>query len=1032
MNKLLYLFLSLMISTGAFAQSLTYTLTTPPCNNDGILTANFTGLTPPITVDWHTYGVSATTITHTITGMTDALTSYSGGPVYVIATDGSGTAYNYYSGAPPFSFATYATPAACPMLGSATVTVSGGTSPYTYSWFNTSTMVTVGTTSSVSVPGGTYGVTITDAAGCVYGSLVDDSATVYVYSVASFSVNTTTTPANCTNGTATVVSAPGSTPPLSYWWSTGATTSSITGLIMGTYRVIVTDATGCSSDSTYVYVPQSVTINTPITPTPATCTSADGAVIAFGSGGVPPYTYIWSNGATTQSQTGLTAGSYGVTTTDANGCWGSAGTYVSSSTPITVTYSSTPSLCTSSTGTAALTPTGGTAPYTYLWYTSPVQTTATATSLAPGNYNFKVTDAVGCVRTGAVTVAPVSVINGSFTSTSPLCTTSTGAASVTATGGVAPYTYVWNTGATSSSISSLPAGYYSVIITDAMSCHVNRYLTLHSYSPVGTSLSSTPASCIFASDGIMSVTAFGGTSPYTYSWTGGGTTATVTGKPTGDYWVYVTDATGCTASRYNHLGYNPAGTACYCTISGIVYNDLNGNCTQDSGEPGINHIQIYCSGIGYTYTDATGHYSFKVPSGSYTITETVNTMHPLSTCQVNNIPVTATAAAGCIIPVNFANSVATIHDMAISTWDYNWPVPGNTFHQITLITNQGTVTEAASIAGYKPDGQLLAPSFVPTTLFSGSPYYYSTGSAMPSLSAGSSQTVYANYLVPTTIPLGTSVVFKDSTANAAPMSNWLTDYSPWDNIDYSTSTVVASYDPNFKEVSPKGTGPNGDISYSDSVLEYMVHFQNTGSWYAQNIVVIDTLDNDLEWTSLKPVYASAHCEIRLSQVGSYKIAKFIFDNINLPAQSMDDLRSNGMFTYKIKTKSGLPLGTQFTNRASIYFDYNEPILTNTTKNTIATPSHDGVANIVNQYGSFVIYPNPASQSFNAVINSDAGATAEMILCDVTGKVLMNKNLDLKKGTQTISTDASQLAPGLYFVTLNENGKTATQKLVIMK
>jgi uncharacterized repeat protein (TIGR01451 family) len=1029
MNRLLYLFLSLVVSTGAFAQTVSFSLTTAPCNNDGVLTANFTGLTPPITVNWHTSGATATTITHTITGLTDALTSYSGGGLYVTATDGSSTAYGMYAGAPPFMFSVATIPGACPVLGSATVTVSGGTSPYTYSWFNTSTMSTVGTTNPISLPTGSYGVTITDAAGCVYGSLVDDSGSAYIYSMAAYSVSTTTTPANCTNGTAAVVPGSGGTAPYSYLWSTGATTSSITGLIMGTYTVMVTDAIGCSAMG-WASVSQSITINTPITPTPATCTNADGAVIVFGAGGTPPYTYLWSNGATTASQTGLASGSYGVTVTDANGCWGSGNTYINTSTPVTVTFSSSPSLCTSPTGNATLTPAGGTAPYTYLWYTTPVQTTSTATSLAPGMYNFKVTDAVGCTRTGIVTVAPVSVINGSFLGTSPLCTTSTGAVALTASGGVTPYTYVWNTGATTSSITGVPAGYYSVTITDAMSCHVTKGYPLSSHSPLTTALSSTPASCIFANDGSMTLAVTGGTTPYTYSWTSGGTTATVSGLGTGNYWVHVTDATGCTANNYNYLGYNAAGTSCYCTISGTVYNDLNGNCTQDSGEPGIQHIQIYCSGIGYTYTDATGHYSFKVPSGSYTISEAVSTIYPLSSCQLNNIPVTASASSGCVLPVNFANSVATIHDMHIATWDYSMAVPGNTYTQITLIENNGTVTESAPLASYKPDGQLLAPSFVPTTLFSGSPYYYNTGSALLSMTPGGSQTVYANYLVPTDIPLGTSVVFKDSTANVAPMSNWLTDYSPWDNVDFTIANVVGSFDPNFKEVSPKGIGPNGNITYGDSVLEYMVHFQNTGSWYAQNIVVIDTLDNNLEWTSLKPTYYSANCVVTVSQVGTYKIAKFTFNNINLPAQSMDDLRSNGMFTYKIKTKSGLAMGTQFRNRASIYFDYNEPILTNTTLNTIAFDQ--SVANFSGKYGSFVIYPNPASQSFNSVINSDDNTAAEMILCDVTGKILMNKTVALHTGTQTINTDASQLAPGLYFVTLNQNGKIATQKLVIMK
>jgi uncharacterized repeat protein (TIGR01451 family) len=290
---------------------------------------------------------------------------------------------------------------------------------------------------------------------------------------------------------------------------------------------------------------------------------------------------------------------------------------------------------------------------------------------------------------------------------------------------------------------------------------------------------------------------------------------------------------------------------------------VNNNCTQDAGEPGIPNIQIYCSGIGYTYTDATGHYSFKVPSGSYTISETVLAFYPLSGCQSNAIPVTAVASAGCIHTVDFANLINPIHDMHISTWDYNYAIPGHAYTQVSVVSNDGTVTEGSILAGYKTDGQLFAPSFVPTGIFSGTSYWYNSGT-FPSLNPGFAQALYMNYTVPTSIPLGTDVVTKDTVAYTAPMAtNWLADYSPWNNVNYNHTFTVSSYDPNFKEVNPKGSGPTGLITSSDSILEYMVHFQNTGTWVAENVVVIDTLDNNLDWTSLKP---SGHCKNRYVHV----------------------------------------------------------------------------------------------------------------------------------------------------------------------
>src|SRR4051812_21418371 len=137
MKKILPFILCLAFSYMSFAQSVSFTLSTAPCFNDGVLTANFTGLTPPLNVTWTTMGTTGTTITHTgVTTTSDALTSYSGGAVYVNVVEAccsTVAAYNYYGGAPPFIYYVGTTPAVCPAVGTATVTVTGGASPYTYS-----------------------------------------------------------------------------------------------------------------------------------------------------------------------------------------------------------------------------------------------------------------------------------------------------------------------------------------------------------------------------------------------------------------------------------------------------------------------------------------------------------------------------------------------------------------------------------------------------------------------------------------------------------------------------------------------------------------------------------------------------------------------------------------------------------------------------------------------------------------------------------------------------------------------------------
>lgn len=1006
-----------------------------------------TGFTPPLTVTWYTMGTSGTTITHSsVTGLFDALTMYSGGPVYVSVTDGTNTASNNYGGHPPFTFTTSSTSEVCPTPGTLSASVFGGTAPYSYSWYNAATAAVVGSGSPANLNHGSYGVVITDAAGCVYGTKYtnDTSSLGLVDYGAPYTITLNATPANCTDGSVSITISAGAIPPVTYVWTNGATTSSITGLSTGTYGVRITDAVGCVParvdsifttplDTAYIFVPQLVVVNALVTPTPATCASVDGAVIAFGFGGVPPYTYLWSNGATTQSQTGLPGGSYSVRITDVNNCIGNSGTYVSISTPITVTYSTTASLCTSPTGTATINPSGGTAPYSILWLTTPPQTGLTASTLSPGNYSFNVTDAAGCTQTGQVNVPPVNIISVDFTSTPALCTLSTGSMTVAATGGVTPYTYLWSTGTTTSVLSGVPSGIYTITVTDGMGCRVTKYPYLYDYSPMTVGVTNTPASCIFSNDGALGAVAIGGTAPYSYGWSTGGTTSTISALATGRYYVHVTDATGCTENDHTYLPYDASATDCYCTISGTIFNDTNGNCVQDPGEMGINNIQVYCSGKGYTYTNSSGNYSFLVPSGTYTVSETVLAFYPLAPCESNAKVVTAVAASGCVLSANFANTMDTVHDLHITIWDYSFPVIGNSYTQVTTISNDGTVDEDSVFTSYKTDGQLFAPFIVPTGIFSGAPYYYNTGTSFPAMVAGNTSVFYMNYNVPVSIPLGTNVVFKDTVVYKAPVDNWLTDYSPWNNVNYFSTVVVASYDPNFKEVSPRGTGPSGLITYADSTLEYMVHFQNTGTSPAQNIVVIDTLDDNLDWTSMRPEYMSAACQVTMTESAGKKIAKFTFSNIFLPAKATDDLRSNGLFTYTIKTKPGLPLGTQFRNRASIYFDYNEPVMTNQTLNTLGASSGPALVNAtIEKSNSLAIYPNPANRSFNAVINANTAAAAEMNIADVTGKIMIRKTINLQKGAQTVATDISQLSSGVYFITLNNSGKAETQKLVIIK
>ena len=196
-------------------------------------------------------------------------------------------------------------------MGAINITVSGGTSPYTYLWSNGAT------TEDISgLDAGTYTVTITDVNGCT---------TNLPFSVAANSVTVIATPV-VTNTTCTAsigainLTVSGGTSPYTYLWSNGATTEDISGLAAGNYTVTITDANGCTTNLPFTVGTDNVTITATPVVTNTTCTASIGAINITVSGGTSPYTYLWSNGATTEDITGLAAGTYTVTITDANGC----------------------------------------------------------------------------------------------------------------------------------------------------------------------------------------------------------------------------------------------------------------------------------------------------------------------------------------------------------------------------------------------------------------------------------------------------------------------------------------------------------------------------------------------------------------------------------------------------------------------------------------------------------------------------------------------------------------------------------------
>lgn len=341
-------------------------------------------------------------------------------------------------------------------------------------------------------------------------------------------ITVTTTPNSCGSGnigtaTATPLFCTG---PYSYSWSTSPvqTTQTATGLAGGTYTVIVTGSGGCNEvDTAFATIPAGLLVVTVPPYVNVSCNGGgNGAASISASGGTAPFTYSWNpTSQTTSTATGLTAGVYSVTVTDAAGCSGTQTISITQPAPLTTTISSLPAACGGNNGSATVAVTGGSGIFTYLWNPS-AAATATATGLPAGNYSVSVTDANGCTATNTVTVASSGSITATAGPSSTICSGQT--VSLSASGGT---TYSWSNGQTTAGITVTPGSTtsYSVVVSSG-SCTDTAYASVTVIQTPTVSVSGTATIC---GGGSATLTASGGTN---YLWSTGASTASITVSPT--------------------------------------------------------------------------------------------------------------------------------------------------------------------------------------------------------------------------------------------------------------------------------------------------------------------------------------------------------------------------------------------------------------------------------------------------------------------------------------------------------------------
>ncbi len=528
---------------------------------DGSIDATATGGTQPYSAAWTgPNGFSAGTLD---------LANLGAGSYSVTVTDANGCTATanttLLSSAPMMATITGTTDIDCAndANGSVTVSITGGMPVYTYSW-NTVPAQT-GPTASGLAPG-TYTVIATDQYGCTVGTVATLSGPAQPLNVQLTSKSDVAC-SGAANGSATI-SVSGGTAGYTIAWNTTPVQTGVTatGLSGGSYTATISDANGCGTTFTVAIAEPAQPMAVSITAQQnVTCNGqASGSATVSATGGSGPYAYSWNttpvrNGA---SQTGLSAGSYTVTVTDARGCTATQGVVITApASGLSASISSSTNvLCAGgSTGNATVNVNGGTSPYSYLWNTTPSQTAASATGLGIGTWQVSVHDANGCSTSASATITQPAALAVSATITPAMCQgAANGAVDVTTAGGTSPYTWSW-TGpggftANTEDIGSLNAGGYSLMVTDASGCSITRSFDVN--QPGLFTVTATPSlfgsanvSCPNSSDGTIDLQVSGAVAPYSFVWTGpngfNSTSEDITGLQAGTYSVSITDDNGC-------------------------------------------------------------------------------------------------------------------------------------------------------------------------------------------------------------------------------------------------------------------------------------------------------------------------------------------------------------------------------------------------------------------------------------------------------------------------------------------------------
>ncbi|TRW24674.1 T9SS type A sorting domain-containing protein [Flavobacterium zepuense] len=453
-------------------------------------------------------------------------------------------------------------------------------------------------------------------------------------------------------------------------------------------------------------------------------------------------------------------------------------------------------------------------------------------------------------------------------------------------------------------------------------------------------------------------------------------------------------------------------------INLTAFLDSNANGIQDNGEGpfplGDFVYQGDTEAAPHSVTSYNGNYTIYGVSNSttydiqYTLPAEYAAYYTVAPSSYDDVPL---GAENSIATYTFAvTPVGDYQDVAVYVIPTGNPMPGFTYTETLIYTNLGNQIVPSGTVSFTNDALVTITDISETAAVT-----TTTGFdvAYTNLAPFETRTIVVTMEVPVipTVNLGDLLT---SSATITPLTD---DVTPSNNSSQTVQTIIGSYDPNDK-VESHGRDIIIDDFTEDDYLYYTIRFQNSGTASAVNVRIEDLLDGQLDANTVEVLHASH--DFTFSNTNNNLV--WIFNNIMLPAEMNDEPGSHGFVYFKVKPAI-VTVETVIPNTASIYFDFNPAIVTNTFETHFMAPLSVNTVNAAN----FVVYPNPTKDIINVAAGSKADIITAVRIYDITGKTLYTNN---NITTNSLQIDGSTFASGTYFieVTGNNNSKTV-QKLL---